>query len=191
MREIIVTVGTRASGKSTFCKKAVEADPSIIYISRDEILLELFGSTSLGSYSGGHTHAYDKIWETTKNHLIPKVVRIILDVWNENTEDRRWIIKRLRKHKVDQITAWYFTTPIRFVEEWFWLKPNIAKMSEIINLQGQGFTFYSKDAPRQDHRLFHQLAKDIDSDGFDEVIRINPVTMGPEHVLRLQTSLKS
>lgn len=189
MREVIVTVGTRASGKSSFCQRVIAADPSIVYISRDNILIELFGRTSLDPYSGGHFYAYEKMWEVVKEKLIQEEVRIILDVWNGSAGERRSIIKQLREHGADQVMAWYFTTPVKFVEEWFWQKPGIAKIDEIRDRQGEGLVFYCEDAPRRDHKLFHHLASDIDLDGFDAVIRVNPITMGPEHVVHSQTSL--
>lgn len=59
LKEVILPVGPQGSGKSAFCEKAVELDPNIVLISRDKILIELFGTVFLDSYSGGHFHAYD------------------------------------------------------------------------------------------------------------------------------------
>ena len=50
MREVILTVGPRASGKSGFCERVLAFDSSIVFISRDKILTELFGKTSLSPY---------------------------------------------------------------------------------------------------------------------------------------------
>lgn len=190
MREVIVTVGTRAAGKSKFCEAALELDPSIIEVSRDKILIELFGSTSLDPYTGGHFYGYKKLWEAVEKWLATKDVKMILDVWNEDQSDRRSIIKKLRDFGADRVIAWYFTTPVEAVEEWFWKKPGIAKMGEMHTKQGEGLSFYSEDAPRQDHEMFHQLAADVESDGFDEIVRINPLITKPGDVLALQTSLR-
>ena len=35
--------GTRGAGKSTYCKKITEKNPKICLISRDQILIDLFG----------------------------------------------------------------------------------------------------------------------------------------------------
>ncbi|PIP55528.1 MAG: hypothetical protein COX06_02905 [Candidatus Zambryskibacteria bacterium CG22_combo_CG10-13_8_21_14_all_42_17] len=190
MREVIVTAGTRATGKSTFCDKALALDPSMIEISRDKILLELFGKTALNPYYNGFFYVKEKIWENAKKALVPQDVKMIFDVWNGDSLDRKLILRKLREYGADRVVAWYFITPIEIVEEWFWKKPCIAKIGAHRSQQGENITFYPEDAPQRDHELFHKLASDIDSDGFDEVVRINPVTMGPEHVLRFQTSLE-
>ena len=184
MREVIVTVGPRASGKTSFCEKVIVVDPSIVYVNRDNILVELFGESSLDPYSGDHIYAYKRMWEVIKQQLNPEDARVILDTWNGDADDRRLIIKNLREHGADRIIAWLFVTPIKLVEEWFWKKPGIAKISEI-NKQGEGLVFYSEDAPRRDFRIFRQLVSDIGSDGFDEVIKVNPITMLPERLLCL------
>lgn len=162
-----------------------------LYQSRQDSYRAFWGGTDLNPYSGGHIFAYERMWEVVKGKLIPEETKMILDTWNGDAGDRWFIIRKLREYGADRIIAWYFITPVEFVEEWFWQKPGIAKLSEMRNRQGEGLAFYSEDAPRRDHKMFHQFASDIDSDGFDEVIRVNPVTMEPEHVLRLQTSLKS
>lgn len=190
MREVIVTSGTRGSGKTSFCEKARAIDPAIVVVSRDKILMEMFGSTTLSPYSGGHYDAYREVWKAVESALVHEDVRVIFDVWNGNTGDRRSALEKLREFGADKVVAWLFVTPLEFVEQWFWQKPNIAKMNDRSAPQGKGLVFYSESAPRHDHELFHKLASGIDSDGFDEVVRINPVTMDPEDVLRLQTSLK-
>ncbi|MBX4199845.1 hypothetical protein KW790_00020 [Candidatus Parcubacteria bacterium] len=190
MRQAIVIVGPRASGKSSFCEKAIALDTSMTLISRDKILIEEFGQTTLDSYSGGHEYALGKMWEQVRVHLRDSPnTKMILDCWSGDQRDRAYINKRLRAMKVKSIEAWYFITPVQQVEEWFWKKPGIARSSEMKNRQDKGLTFYLEDAPRRDHELFHELAKGIDSEEFDQVIRINPLIMRPEHVLRLQTSL--
>ena len=182
MREVILTVCTRAAGKSTFCENVVAIDPSIAYISRDQILIELFGSTNLSPYGGGHMYAIEKMWEAVQEKIC-STEKIILDTWNGNHGERQAIIRKLRQYGADRVVSWYFVTPLKFVEEWFWQKPGIAKLSEMRDRQGQGLVFYSEDAPRHDYNLFHKWASDIDLDGFDQVIRINPVAMRPEDVL--------
>jgi len=189
MREVIVTAGTRAAGKSTFCEKTIALIPSIVEVSRDKILIELFGSTSLSPYGGGHYYAYEKMWEAVKKVLQAPKVTMILDVWNGDSEERKSIIKQLRKLGADRVVVWYFTTPVETVSEWFWRKPGIAKMGDTSPRTDGKVGYYSEDAPVNDHKLFHLYAEDIDSDGFDEVIRVNPLTMNPGDIIPMQTSL--
>ncbi len=190
MREAIVTVGTRGAGKSSFCEKAIAFDPSIVKVSRDEILLEMFGSTYRDPYVGNHGPAYDKMWRAVKKHLKASESKMILDLWNGDSNDRHHIIRKLREFGADRVVAWYFITPVELVEEWFWRKPGIAKSGEMRNHQGKELVFYSKDAPRRDHELFHQLAANIYSDDFDGVIRINPITTELKDIICCQTSFK-
>lgn len=77
------------------------------------------------------------------------------------------------------------------VSEWFWEKPEVAKSSDMRNRQGENLTFFSEDAPIHNHKLFHRWASKIDSEGFDEVVRINPLVTTPEQALSLETGLKS
>ena len=190
MRTVIVTVGQRASGKSTFCEKAILLDPSLLCISRDKILTQLFGKTSLDPYTGGHIYAAECMWKLVKEHLdASSDITMILDAWNGSSEDRARIIRKLKKFRVDRIEAWYFVTPVEHVDKWFWAKPGIAKIGEMKTRKDEGLVFFLENAPTNDYEVFHELAAKIDTDGFDEVIRINPVCVGPEHVLKLQNSL--
>ncbi len=188
MREVIVTVGTRGSGKSTFCEKALALDPSFVEVSRDKILLKVFNGTYLDPYGGGHFFASEKMWAEVTKHLFSPDLKMILDTWNGDRHDRWLIARKLRDLGADRVVAWYFTTPVETVEEWFWQKPGIAKSSEMLARQGQGLVFFSEDAPRRDHEMFHRLAAEIDTEGFDEVVRINPLVLQPESALSTQTS---
>ncbi len=189
MKEVILTVGPRGSGKSYFCKKAIELDPSIIYISRDELLIKLFGNTSLDPYTGYHLYAEEKLWEIIENTIGSSYeLTLILDAWTGYSQERVRMIRKLRDLEVDCVKAWYFVTSVDLVSEWFWKKPGIAKSSDMTIERDPELAFYDNDAPRRDHELFHELALEIDSDGFDKVIRIDPLVTKFEHILSLQTS---
>jgi predicted kinase len=188
MREVILTVGTRAAGKSTFCKGVTEFDPSITMVSRDAILMSMFGKTSLDSYSGGHEYAAERMWEAVQKQLEPRDARMILDTWNGDGRSRRWIIQKLRKLGANRVVAWYFITPVEVVEQWFWQKPDIAKFGEMGTTTGVERTYYFEDAPRRDHEMYHSRATDIDQDGFDRITRINPLFAKPRDLFPFQTS---
>lgn len=176
MKEVILTVGPRASGKSSFCEKVIALDPFIVLISRDKLLLELFGETHLDPYNGGHWIVLQEMWLRVKEAIeLSSGSRMILDTWNGSSEERSSILRRLRALGVDKITAWYFVTPVEDVAKWFFEKPDVTEISEFQSSRGQNLTFFAKDAPRRDHELFHRFAAGIDSEGFDEVVRINPL----------------
>lgn len=190
MREVMLTVGPRASGKSEFCRKSISLDPSLTIVSRDELLVQMFGKTSLNPYTGDHEFALEQMWETVSEKLGSSPnSRMILDTWNGTSDERISLIQKLREIGAEKIKAWYFVTELEYVEQWFWQKPNIAKISEMKSHQNQGYVFYSEDAPRWDYELFHELASDINSDGFDKVIKIDPLKTQPEEVLIYQAPL--
>lgn len=189
MREVILTVGPRASGKSEFCRRATQVDPSITLISRDALLIELFGTTSLNPYTGGHYLAEERMWKEVEERLKHDRIRLILDAWNGSSRERLTITRRFRDLGADRIKAWYFVTQPEYVDQWFWQKPGIARMSEMRTRQGQKLTYYDDGAPRRDYELFHRLALGIDFDGFDELTKIDPLITLPEHVLVNQLRL--
>ena len=47
MKTVILTVGPRGAGKSNFCNQIVQSHSEIVLVSRDAILIELFGSIYL------------------------------------------------------------------------------------------------------------------------------------------------
>lgn len=191
MRRATVVVGPRASGKSTFCEEAIIVEPTIVLISLDKLLIEMFGRTHFDAYSGGGYAGLERMWQLVGEEVQSSPdSRIILDAWNGSSGDRSAMIRKLRNLGVSYIEAWYFLTPVEKVVEWFWMKPGIAKMSEMNRREDEGLVFYGEDAPRRDYQVFHRLAEKIDSDGFDRIIRINPLTTKPGHAPDLQTSLQ-
>lgn len=190
MKKAIVCVGPRASGKSSFCEKVSTCHPTIPVVSRDQLLIEQFGSIHLNTYSGAHEYAMELLWQRVQSvvevNLHPL---LILDVWNGSSKERIRIVRKLRDLGIDKVTAWYFTTPVEQVIEWFWKKPGIAKTSEMHTRKGENLSYYSETAPARDYELFHRYARNINSDGFDEIIEINPLLIQPEQIFVTETAL--
>lgn len=185
MREVILTVGPRGAGKSHFCEAAVQYDPSLQYVSRDAILVERCGGTMFDPYLGLHWAALEEGWHRVATHLASSPsVRVIFDTWNMDPRERRDILYRLREMGAERVVVWYFITPAEFVERWFWLKPDVAKSSEMQTCHRRGVVFMADDAATRDYYYFHWLAAEIDHEGFDAVVRINPVVMTAEQVLQ-------
>lgn len=169
---VYLLVGQRGSGKSHLADQILKKQPAVSLISRDMILVELFGSTSLSPYSNAHGEALYIMFEQLQKVLQDKTSTIILDCWTGHSQERQRLIEKLKSFGVTRIIALYFKTPLELVNEWFWLKPNIAKITEMKEKQDQGFSFFSVQAPARDYELFHMYAENISHDGFDEVIII-------------------
>jgi len=173
---VYLLVGQRGAGKSFYAEKIRLRQPEVALISRDAILIKLFGATNLDPYSGqleyGGKVARRLLRQVLSAHTNSKV---IVDYWTGDSYDRRTLNQWLRKYRATKVIALYFITPVDLVNEWFWKKPGIAKTSEMQARRDEGLSFFSEEAPFRDHYVFHQLASNIKLDGFDEVIKINPM----------------
>ena len=174
-RVVYVLIGPRGAGKSQYAKKLAAEQPELQVVSRDEILVRLFGSEHCDRYSGGHHLALEEMNLKLRQILSATgAVSVVLDTWTGDSAERKYLIRELRDLGATRIVALYFVTPLDHVVEWFWKKPGIAKISEYHSRQGQGLVFHLEDTPRRDYKLFHKLASEIESDGFNKVIRIDP-----------------
>ena len=103
MKEVVITIGPRYSGISTFCNKVVGTHPEITLVATE-------------NHSPPTEEAYDavqKLLEDQGNQ------RIILDCWNETADDRRQIIDRLKFFNPGcRIGGWVFVTPKSTCAEW-------------------------------------------------------------------------
>ncbi len=172
---VFLLVGQRGSGKSYYGKRLVENHPELTVVSRDEILVRRFGSVHTDPYSGAGYYAQEILYRLLRRKLGTQTnVKLLLDCWTRDSRERKNLLRKLRSYGANRVVALYFVTPLKTVETWFWQKPGIAKIRDMKNHQGERLSFFSDDAPRHDHELFHKLASKIDSDGFDKVMRIDP-----------------
>lgn len=187
MSVVILTVGPQNIGKSTFCKKVLEMNPDTILISRDEILIEIFGSAYLNPYEGGHYIGYDIMWERIEEKLKTISGPLILDCWNGPDKERDKIINRLRALSVTTIGAWYFITPLpkclawvieRFEKEKDWRNEEWRETKR--RIRTSSFT--------ECYEFFYENANV--GEGFDFVVRINPLEPQTQDVLFGKTSME-
>lgn len=161
MKTIYLTSGPRGAGKSAYCKKVAVLNPEFKLIIRDEILVELFGTTSLSPYEGGHFHAQEVVFEMIEKLLSSAGdINIVLDFWNGFPGERIAMIKRLKKLGADRVFCWQFQVAVDICVKWFFQKPD-----------SKG---YSESGIKKDHALYYEMAENIERDGFDKVFRINP-----------------
>ncbi|MCB9819073.1 hypothetical protein H6788_02730 [Candidatus Nomurabacteria bacterium] len=177
MTHVILTIGPQCAGKSTFCEKVVALDPSIDLVSRDKILIELYGTVWLSSYTGGHLVAYEKMWKEVKRLVQPHSDKLlILDCWNGEEADRANILKKLKRYGVTKVSGWYFVTPKSQCVEWSFLKIPFKKDTEM----AREFRVCEYGDV---YRSFH--SQSIESEpGFVSITRVNPLTHSPEEILK-------
>ena len=160
---VYLLVGQRASGKSSYAKRLIESQPELSLVSRDEILVRLFGSTDTNPYTGEQYIAESVMDRLLRLKLSTQTdLRLILDAWTGDSRSRRLLIEKLKQYGAARIVALYFTTSVERVNMWFWQKPRIAKMEEMGKRREEGLVFFSKDAPANDYEVFHKLASKID-----------------------------
>jgi hypothetical protein len=161
VKTVYLTSGPRGSGKSIYIKKIVACYPKIVVISRDDVLIELFGSTSLDPYGGGHYIAKKVLFEKIEKYLSShNDLDIILDYWNGFSRERVAIIEKLRGLGADRVICWQFFVPVDVCLKWFFSKPD-----------SKG---YGEFGIRRDHALYYKKAECIEDDGFDGIRHIDP-----------------
>lgn len=174
---VYLLVGQRGAGKSCYAKCLLSNQPELSLISRDEILVRKFGSTDTDPYGGEQWYALAVVHRLLRFVLRTRpMAKIVLDYWTGDSKGRASLVQKLREYGATRVVAIYFVTPREVVNSWFWLKPGIAKMEEMGKRGGENLVYFSADAPSQNYDVFHRLARHINSDGFDQVIRIDPRT---------------
>ncbi|MFH1129266.1 MAG: AAA family ATPase [Patescibacteria group bacterium] len=172
---VYLLIGQRGSGKSYYAKRIIENQPGLSAVSRDEILLRLFGAIDTDPHTGMLYFAQEIMYRLLRRKLSTQTgLKLILDSWTVESKERKLFISKLRQYGATHIIALYFITPLETVNLWFWKKPEIAKIKEMKTRREKGLTFFSENDPAHDYEVFHKYASQIDSDGFDGVIRVNP-----------------
>ncbi len=161
MKKVYLTIGPRGSGKTTFCKKIIKENPTIYFISRDEIFMEMFGTVYLDLGSPDRQIATNKMWEEVGQVLSGEEdLVLILDTWNESVESRINIISRLRLLGADQVVGLIFVVSEDQGVEWFFKKQSILKNPVFEERYRNKFT------------RFYEQEISLDQ-GFDEIQKIN------------------
>ncbi len=164
MKTVYLTSGPRGSGKSAYCERFVKLHPEIPLISRDKILVELFGSAMIDSetaYAGGHYYAIEKMFERMGEALSGENDIIILDSWNGDLHERRIIMGELKQLGVEEVACLQFFTPFEKCWRWCNGKYNGREGNE------------AKNMFKKDYDNYYKYAKDIGEVGFDAIYRID------------------
>lgn len=138
-------------------------------VSRDAVLISLFGKTELDCYSGGHEYALQKMWEQVEEKLVSmgSGETLIIDCWNGYGHERRYLIKKLRDLGAERVVCWYFVTPSHLCGKWFCKKPEMVD-------KDSSYREFMEGSMRRDHAFYHSQARNISEDGFDWIREIDP-----------------
>jgi hypothetical protein len=160
VKRVIVTVGPRGAGKTSFCEQIVRHRPEVTLVSRDAIFKELFGKVNLNPYTGDDFYGLQVMWKRTGDYLNNGAAVLILDTWNGSREARWDITYKLRSLGAERIEAWRFVTPASHIVQWFLKKEPEDR----------------KSSPRilDDYRLYHSRPVEL-KQGFDAIHLINPL----------------
>ena len=93
MSKLIVLVGIPGSGKSTYAKKLMEQDPTLVYLSSDQIRKELYGSEAI---VGDKNKVFRVLHARTKQYLSDGQ-SVIFDATNLTRKSRRNVFADARQ----------------------------------------------------------------------------------------------
>ncbi len=189
MKRVIVTCGPRGAGKSTFCDAVAEAYPHIRIVSRDAISLERFGTVCLDPRSGLQERVMKLSYAAVQNILSDTFSDsfIIFDCWNGFPQQRRQIVRKLRRLGAESVWAWYFITPVEVCSDWFCKRESLeygALSAEVLAqrcvvgydlFHGQAYDLKEQCDTLLDNKYEAGLPRSCsDDDAFDYVQCINP-----------------
>lgn len=164
MKNIILTSGPKGAGKSTYSKKFIERYPETQYISRDDLLMELFNKTTTNPDTSESTYAHMKLLGRIKEKLDEQTegLELIVDYWNGYPHERKKLIKEFKELGANQVICWKFITPNSIAADWFFKKED---------------SYGYLDGYLADYKLYHKKSQNIESEGFDKVVYINPAQL--------------
>ena len=166
-----LTVGPQGAGKSTFCHRLVEICPGLILISRDDIYEEVFGKDWHSAYSGAHYVGMDEVWKRVETAATTSE-QIILDCWNEDPEERRRYVNRLRSLGAVHVEAWHFVTPKEVCMEWYKAKITAEGWCSLNLID------FNTQICGRNYDVFHSIPISTDQ-GFDYIRTIDPTKVEP------------
>lgn len=163
MRTVVLTSGPRGAGKTTYANKVKENDSGVVILSRDNLLMRLYGATLIRKKQA--FYADHHVWDNIKETILKQKNsgdKIILDYWNEYPYERDFIISSLRKEcNIDCIICWKFVLPVDICVKFFLKKTDRS--------------FLGESWCKANYELYYEQTKEIEKEGFDLVQIINPL----------------
>ncbi len=181
MKQVVLTVGPQYAGKSTFCEKVASEHSNVSIVSRDKILIGMFGTVWLDSYTGGHTAALEAVWREVAMHLRSADANkktLIVDAWNGPPSERADMVQKLRDLGAKKVVGWHFVTPLPTCLAWSFEKDPIEIKNEWSKIR--------RDIRVASYTGIHETfcRWDIEKEGvFDAVQRLNALEPPPSNLV--------
>lgn len=119
MKRVILPVGIRGSGKSTYCKEVKSLHPEIRLVCRDEFFEKKFGRFTFDPYTGEGHNASECFWKHVKSIIRKLNGTLIVDCFTGWASERRMIGRELRQAGADEVSCWFFDTSLETTIQWF------------------------------------------------------------------------
>jgi hypothetical protein len=110
VKQVILPIGPQYAGKSRFCKAIAHAFPNLVYVSRDDILVKMFGADWGYISPWQYFNALEQMYNVAFQALKMQDVTIILDTWSETPIERQNFVGEVKANGAENVDAWFFRT---------------------------------------------------------------------------------
>ena len=163
MNIIILLSGPQGAGKSTYAENICQMNPSAQLVSRDALLMEIYGTVYFDPYCGFPMDIYETMYKKIKDLINERKKHyhcvVIVDCWNGSCRDRTHLIGKFKEHDADKIICWKFITEYSLCKYWYQKR--------------EGDKFYSE----HNFDMYHRTSENIEKDGFDGVSYVHPLQL--------------
>lgn len=111
-------IGPQGSGKTTWCKAALLGRKSVTYLSRDELIMERLGRTTVDPYTHQGSAVQEELWRRI-DWIAGGSRDLLLDCWNGSADERRFIIQQLKDRGYNHVIGLHFVTDRETCLHWY------------------------------------------------------------------------
>lgn len=174
---IVLSIGPRGSGKTTYCDRVIKHYPKVRIFSQDDAIRKQFGKLTFSQHEQVDM-AF--LWQAAFSFLrsLDRESDAILDMNFMSKAERISSIIKAKMAGAQSISCWYFVTPLQASAEFFMKKPERERGEFTTAI----YSLYYRD--------FHEQCRDIECDhlvysgpnqyGFNLIRRIDPTDPNQE-----------
>ena len=123
MNIVILLSGPQGAGKSTYAENICQMNPSAQLVSRDALLMEIYGTVYFDPYCGFPMDIYETMYKKIKDLINERKKHyhcvVIVDCWNGSCRDRTHLVGKFKEHGADKIICWKFMTEYSLCKHWY------------------------------------------------------------------------